>query len=444
MINRNKKVALHNLGCKVNAYETEVMEQKLKNAGYEIVPFEPGADIYIINTCTVTNIADRKSRQMLHKAKRMNPDSIVVAAGCYTETDKEKVIADENIDIVVGNNKKRDIIEILNDYFKKCEKIDASIDINHTSEYEEMTLEQLSEHTRAYIKVQDGCNQFCTYCIIPYARGRVRSRKISDIEKEAEILAGKGFKEIVITGIHIGSYGIDFDDKETGLIDVVEAICKIPGIERVRLGSVEPRTITEDFMQRISKQKEICPHFHLSLQSGCDTVLKRMNRKYNTKEFIKSCELIRSYYKNAAITTDVIVGFPGETEEEHNITKKFISEVGFSDMHIFKYSVRHGTMAAGMPNQVPESIKTLRSAELIELCKKMQKEYRKRYIDSTTYVLFEEKEIINEKEYYTGHTKEYVKIMVESDDDITNEIKRVNVTDYYNDEILLAEIVNLY
>lgn len=444
MINRNKKVALHNLGCKVNAYETEVMEQKLKNAGYEIVPFEPGADIYIINTCTVTNIADRKSRQMLHKAKRMNPDSIVVAAGCYTETDKEKVIADENIDIVVGNNKKRDIIDILNDYFKKCEKIDASIDINHTSEYEEMTLEQLSEHTRAYIKVQDGCNQFCTYCIIPYARGRVRSRKISDIEKEAEILAGKGFKEIVITGIHIGSYGSDFDDKETGLIDVVEAICKIPGIERVRLGSVEPRTITEDFMQRISKQKEICPHFHLSLQSGCDTVLKRMNRKYNTKEFIKSCELIRSYYKNAAITTDVIVGFPGETEEEHNITKKFISEVGFSDMHIFKYSVRHGTMAAGMPNQVPESIKTLRSAELIELCKKMQKEYRKRYIDSTTYVLFEEKEIINEKEYYTGHTKEYVKIMVESDDDITNEIKRVNVTDYYNDEILLAEIVNLY
>ena len=421
MINRNKKVALHNLGCKVNAYETEVMEQKLKNAGYEIVPFEPGADIYIINTCTVTNIADRKSRQMLHKAKRMNPDSIVVAAGCYTETDKEKVIADENIDIVVGNNKKRDIIDILNDYFKKCEKIDASIDINHTSEYEEMTLEQLSEHTRAYIKVQDGCNQFCTYCIIPYARGRVRSRKISDIEKEAEILAGKGFKEIVITGIHIGSYGIDFDDKETGLIDVVEAICKIPGIERVRLGSVEPRTITEDFMQRISKQKEICPHFHLSLQSGCDTVLKRMNRKYNTKEFIKSCELIRSYYKNAAITTDVIVGFPGETEEEHNITKKFISEVGFSDMHIFKYSVRHGTMAAGMPNQVPESIKTLRSAELIELCKKMQKEYRKRYIDSTTYVLFEEKEIINEKEYYTGHTKEYVKIMVESDDDITND-----------------------
>ncbi len=440
MNTREKKVALHNLGCKVNAYETEVMEQKLREAGYEIVPFEPGADIYIINTCTVTNVADRKSRQMLHKAKRMNPDSIVVAAGCYTETDKEKVMADEDIDIIVGNNKKREIVTVLNEYFEEQKKLDVSIDINHTSEYEEMTLEELSEHTRAYMKVQDGCNQFCTYCIIPYARGRVRSRKISDIEKEAAILAKKGFKEIVITGIHVGSYGIDMKEKNIGLIDVVEAICKTPGIERVRLSSVEPRTITSDFMERISRLSKICPHFHLSLQSGCDTVLKRMNRKYNTKEYLDSCKLIRKYYKDAAITTDVIVGFPGETEEEHNITKSFLSEVQFADMHIFKYSKRQGTIAAGMENQVQETVKAQRSSELIELCKKMQREYRKRYIGDTVEVLFEETETIEENEYYMGHTKEYVKIMVKSDEDVRNKIIRVKVTDYYNDEILLAEI----
>lgn len=441
-----KKVALHNLGCKVNAYETEAMEQILKNAGYEIVEFEPGADIYIINTCTVTNIADRKSRQMLHKAKKMNPDAIVVAAGCYTETGEDRINKDEAIDIIVGNNKKRDIVSILEEYYGKNEaksnkeKVDARIDINHTSEYEEMTLEQMHQHTRAYIKVQDGCNQFCSYCIIPYARGRVRSRKLDDIKKEVAALADKGFKEIVITGIHVSSYGVDFGEDRERLIDVIETVASTDGIERVRLSSLEPRIITKEFMERLSGIKEICPHFHLSLQSGCDTVLKRMNRKYTTSEYINGCRCIRDIFPDAAITTDIIVGFPGETKDEFETTLEFAKEVEFAEIHVFKYSKRQGTVAAVMENQVDDMVKTERSRKLIELEYELRKKYRERFLNQDKEVLFEQSEIIDGTQYYTGFTKEYVKIAVDSKENLTNHIINVNVKEMYNHEILLAEM----
>lgn len=441
-----KKVALHNLGCKVNAYETEAMEQILKNAGYEIVDFEPGADIYIINTCTVTNIADRKSRQMLHKAKKMNPDAIVVAAGCYAETGDDRINKDDTIDIIVGNNKKRDILSILEEYYGKNdaksirEKVDARIDINHTSEYEEMTLEQMHEHTRAYIKVQDGCNQFCSYCIIPYARGRVRSRKINDIKKEVTAIADKGFKEVVITGIHVSSYGVDFGEDRKRLIDVIETAASVDGIERVRLSSLEPRIITKEFMERLSHIKEICPHFHLSLQSGCDTVLKRMNRKYTTSEYLEGCRCIRNIFPNAAITTDIIVGFPGETETEFNTTLSFAREVGFAEIHVFKYSKRQGTVAAAMENQVDDLLKTERSSKLIELEYELRKDYRNRFLGENKEVLFEQSEIIDGTQYYTGFTKEYVKIAATSEENLANRIIDIKVKEIYNHEILLAEM----
>lgn len=441
-----KKVALHNLGCKVNAYETEAMEQILKKAGYEIVDFGPGADIYIINTCTVTNIADRKSRQMLHKAKKMNPDAIVVAAGCYAETGENRINEDDTIDIIVGNNKKRDILSILEEYYGKNdaksirEKVDARIDINHTSEYEEMTLEQMHQHTRAYIKVQDGCNQFCSYCIIPYARGRVRSRKLKDIKKEVIAIAGKGFKEVVITGIHVSSYGVDFGENKERLIDVIETAASVDGIERVRLSSLEPRIITKEFMERLSSIKEICPHFHLSLQSGCDSVLKRMNRKYTTSEYLEGCRCIRNIFPDAAITTDIIVGFPEETETEFDTTLNFAKEVGFAEMHVFKYSKRQGTVAAAMENQVDDAVKADRSRKLIELEYELRKDYRNRFIGESKEVLFEQSEIIDSTQYYTGFTKEYVKVATVSEKDLTNRIIDVKVKEMYNHEILLAEM----
>lgn len=434
------KIALHSLGCKVNAYETEVMEQKLIDSGFEIVPFSEKADVYIINTCSVTSIADRKSRQMLHRAKKMNPDSVVVAAGCYTETADESIINDEAIDIIVGNNKKKDIVEIVNTFLRERKKIDARIDINHTNEYEEMTLEQVNEHTRAYIKIQDGCNQFCTYCIIPYARGRVRSRKLDDIIREVRGIAKKGFKEVVFTGIHISSYGIDFKDENIGLIDVVEAVGKIEGIERIRLGSLEPRIITKEFVERLKDIKQICPHFHLSMQSGCDSVLKRMNRKYTTKEFADGCRLLRETFEDAAITTDVIAGFPQETDEEHSATIQFVKEIAFAEMHVFKYSIRKGTIAAKMDGQVDATVKTKRSAELIEIEDEMRKEYRKRYIGKEVSVLFEEMETIDGVDYFTGYTKEYVKVAIVSNENLENKILNVKVKEIYNHEILLAEI----
>lgn len=434
------KVALHSLGCKVNAYETEVMEQKLIDAGYEIVPFDKGADVYIINTCSVTNIADRKSRQMLHRAKKMNPDSVVIAAGCYTETADKSIAEDASIDIIVGNNCKKDIVSIISEYFEKHNRMDVRIDINHTDEYEEMTLEQVNEHTRAYIKIQDGCNQFCTYCIIPYARGRVRSRRLEDIEKEVSGLAQKGFKEVVFTGIHISSYGVDFEDRDIGLIDVVETVAAISGIERVRLGSLEPRIITKEFVERLGRIKEVCPHFHLSMQSGCDTVLKRMNRKYTSAEYLEGCRLLREEFKDAAITTDVIAGFPGETEEEHRQTMEFVKKVAFAEMHVFKYSVRKGTVAAGMDGQVDAGVKTIRSSQLIELEESMRKEYRKRFIGREAEVLFEEEENIDGTTYFTGYTREYVKVAVKSEEPLENKMIKVKIKENYNHEILLAEL----
>ena len=412
-----KKVALHNLGCKVNAYETEAMQELLEKNGYEIVPFKEGADIYIINTCTVTNMADRKSRQMLHRAKKMNPDAIVVAAGCYVQTEKDKV--DESIDIIIGNNKKKDIIEILNDYeTEQCLKKEI-IDINHTKEYEELHLSKTAEHTRAYIKVQDGCNQFCTYCIIPYARGRVRSRSYESVIEEVTTLAANGYKEVVLTGIHLSSYGVDIDDN---LLHLILGVHEIEGIERIRLGSLEPRIITEEFARTISQLPKMCPHFHLSLQSGCNETLKRMNRRYSAEEYYEKCQLLRKYFKNPALTTDVIVGFPGETEEEFEASRAFVDKVNFYETHIFKYSRRAGTKADRMENQIPEEIKTKRSNIMLEMNQKKMDVFEEALIGTVQEVLMEESIERNGEIYQVGHTKEYVKIALKSNENLSNQI----------------------
>ena len=436
--NSKKKVALHNLGCKVNAYETEAMTELLIKAGYDIVPFEEGADIYIINTCTVTNIADRKSRQMLHKAKKMNPKGKVIAAGCYAQATAKDIEKDSAIDIVVGNDMKRNIVEII----ESDGKMETLVDINDAKvkrEFEELNIEEsMEERARAYIKIQDGCNQFCSYCIIPFARGRVRCRKPENIRKEVKRLADRGYKELVLTGIHISSYTYEENGINYTLKDIVKLISMEPRIKRIRLGSLEPRIITEDFMETIAGIESMCPHFHLSLQSGCDTVLKRMNRRYNTEEFYNGVELIRKYYPEAAITTDVIVGFVGETEEEHKITHDFLEKVHFSQMHIFKYSMRKGTRAAHMDNQVDPQVKNIRSEDLLSLNAIMHKEFLDEQIGKCKEVLFEEEMSINNKRYFVGHTREYVKVAVETDDNLSNEIINVKITDYVTDEIMLA------
>ena len=429
-----KKVALHNLGCKVNAYETEAMQEMLEKEGYEIVPFKEGADIYIINTCTVTNIADRKSRQMLHRARKMNPNAIVVAAGCYVQAqENEHHELDSCIDIVIGNNKKQDLIQILDEYESKC-KTEEVIDINHTNEYENLNLSRTGEHTRAYIKVQDGCNQFCSYCIIPFARGRVRSRSLEDVVQEVTTLSGNGYKEVVLTGIHLSSYGVDFEEQEarkkTDLLTLILAVHEIPGIERIRLGSLEPRIITEEFAKTIAGLPKMCPQFHLSLQSGCDATLKRMNRRYTTGEYYEKCELLRKYFDHPALTTDVIVGFPGETEEEFEESKAFVDKVNFYETHIFKYSKREGTRAAVMENQVPEQIKAERSAQLIELGAKKQEAYEKEMVGKNVEILVEEPAQINGKEVQVGHTKEYIKVALESDENLQNQIVKARIDDH--------------
>ena len=404
-----KKAALHNLGCKVNAYETEAMQHLLEEAGYEIVPFTQKADVYVINTCSVTNMADRKSRQMLHKAKKNNPDSIVVAAGCYVQTSEKEVLNDLSVDIVIGNDRKHDLVRLLEEY--SLDSVNDTVDdINDGKhDFEELFIDQTKEHTRAFIKVQDGCNQFCSYCIIPYARGRVRSRRFENVIAEVERLAANGFKEVVLTGIHLSSYGVDFEEA-TGLLELIQAVNAVKGIERIRLGSLEPKIVTEHFASELSKLDKICPHFHLSLQSGCDATLKRMNRKYTTKEYERGCELLRKYFVHPAITTDVIVGFPGETEEEFEQTKAYLEHIHFYEMHIFKYSKRKGTRAAVMPDQIDEQIKAARSEKLIALGHDMSKEFRKFYIGKNEEVLFEEKAVIGDKEYFVGYTKEYVKV----------------------------------
>lgn len=476
-----KNVALHNLGCKVNSYEIEVMQQKLQEKGYCIVPFDSRADIYIVNTCTVTNIADRKSRQMLHRAKQLNPEAVVVAVGCYVQTGQKTIEKDASIDLAIGNNRKKDIVEILEEFLAKREAASSKhdeavmgdlrytgdktlndttvIDINDTYEYEEMTLKQTAEHTRAYIKIQDGCNQFCTYCAIPLARGRVRSRRAEDVLKEIQGMVEAGYKEIVLTGIHISSYGIDFDEEEwkqgksvevhrTGerrdysgrskIIDLVEMIHDIPGLERIRLGSLEPRIVTAEAADRLAALPKVCPHFHLSLQSGCDATLQRMNRHYTAGEYYSGVEQLRRAFDHPAITTDVIVGFPGETEEEFAQTKNFLEKVRFYEMHIFKYSRREGTAAAGMPNQVPEQVKTSRSNELFAMEKRQSAQFRKLYIGREAEVLLEESVEIDGELWRVGHTKDYVKVAVKAKEaPPANTIVKVPVRGFLTEEILV-------
>ena len=438
-----KKVALHNLGCKVNAYEVEAMQQLLEKAGYEIVPFTEGADVYLINTCTVTNIADRKSRQMLHKAKKMNPDAIVVAAGCYAQADTEKLKEDNAVDLILGNNQKTQIVEVLEEYEKEHSKQVQVIEINHTKEYEELSIEQTAEHVRAYIKVQDGCNQFCTYCIIPFARGRVRSRKIADVLREVETLASKGYKEVVLTGIHLSSYGVDFSKEEReSLLSLIQAVSKVEGIQRIRLGSLEPRIITEEFLEGIVATGKVCPHFHLSLQSGCNKTLKNMNRRYSAQEYAEKCELIRKYYPAPALTTDVIVGFPMETEEDFEESYEFVKNIHFYETHIFKYSRRHGTKAAAMSGQLTEAQKATRSDQMLALNEKHAVEYEKSMIGNQLQVLLEEEVEIQGKTWYVGHSKEYIKTAVPKEDGYTvNDIVTVKADHFLEEHIITGEVL---
>lgn len=459
-----KSVALHNLGCKVNAYEMDVMQQMLQEEGYVIVPFDEVADIYIVNTCTVTNIADRKSRQMLHQAKARNPKAIVVAVGCYVQTAGKEALSDDCVDLAVGNNRKKDLANILRDFLEEREGAEYGadvIDINAPScDYEEMTLKKPLGHTRAYIKIQDGCNQFCSYCVIPYARGRVRSRRWEDIRQEMEGLARTGCKEVVLTGIHISSYGIDFEDeawergesltdkRETGqrdygsrskLLDLLERISDVDGIERIRLGSLEPRIITEKSAARLAENRKLCPHFHLSLQSGCDDTLRRMNRHYTTAEYAAGVEYLRRAFSHPAITTDVIVGFPGETEQEFEETCEFLQRMNLYEIHIFKYSRRKGTRAADMPGQLTNAVQSARSGRLFALEKQQSHDFRSFYLGKEVTVLFEEKKEIDGETYYVGHTKEYVKVAKKTGENLSNRIMTGRIGGFLEDEILLME-----
>lgn len=458
-----KSVAFHNLGCKVNGYEMDFMQQMLQEKGYNIVPFDRKADIYIINTCTVTNIADRKSRQMLHRAKKMNPEAVVVAVGCYVQTGKEDALKDMSIDLAIGNNRKKDLIPILEEYLARREQsaqndedsIDAGtnadtqktlngktiIDIDHTNEYESMKLTHTAEHTRAFIKVQDGCNQFCSYCIIPYARGRIRSREIEEVLEEVRGLAENGYKEVVLTGIHLSSYGMvsGNDFSLSRLIELIQAVQEIEGIERIRLGSLEPRIITEDFARKMADCSKICPHFHLSLQSGCDAVLKRMNRKYTTEEYYEKVCILRKFFENPAITTDVIVGFPGESEEEFEQTKAFLDKVGFYEMHIFKYSKRKGTPAATMEGQVPEAVKAARSNVLLELEREMSHKYREAFLHKEAEILFEEEKMVDGKQFQIGHTREYILGAVQIQKNLSGQILTGQLTQFLEPDILLFQ-----
>ena len=433
-----KKVALHNLGCKVNAYEVEAMQQLLENAGYETVPFEEGADVYVINTCTVTNIADRKSRQMLHKAKKMNPDAIVVATGCYAQADTEKLKEDTAVDLILGNNQKTQIVEALEEYEKEHAKQVQVIEINHTKEYEELSISSTAEHVRAYIKVQDGCNQFCTYCIIPFARGRVRSRKIEEVLREVETLAAKGYKEVVLTGIHLSSYGVDFPKEEReSLLSLIQAVSRVEGISRIRLGSLEPRIITEEFLEGIVKTGKVCPHFHLSLQSGCNKTLKNMNRRYSAQEYAEKCELIRKFYPAPALTTDVIVGFPQETEEDFEESYEFVKKIHFYETHIFKYSRRHGTKAASMDGQLTEAATAQRSDRMLELHEIRAREYEEAMIGKKMELLLEEEIEIDGRPWYVGHSREYVRAVIsKTDAHRVNDLVTVKAVAFVRDHIL--------
>lgn len=438
------RVALHNLGCKVNAYEIEAMQQLLEEAGYEIVPFEPGADIYVINTCTVTNIADRKSRQMLHKAKKMNSEAIVVATGCYVQTGGDKLEKDEAIDLVLGNNQKINIVEALAEYAEnKPGHGSHVIKINQTKEYEDLSIDHTAEHVRAYIKVQDGCNQFCTYCIIPYARGRVRSRNIESVLKEVHSLAEKGYKEVVLTGIHLSSYGVDFpEEKKETLLSLIRAVHEIEGIQRIRLGSLEPGIVTREFAEGIAALPKVCPHFHLSLQSGCDETLERMNRRYRSGEYRERCELLREVYGNPALTTDVIVGFPQESEEEFRKSYDFVDSIRFYETHIFKYSRRQGTKAAAMDGQLTEAEKSFRSEKMIELHHRHAGDYEKSMLGKNLEVLIEEEYTKDGRTWYLGHSREYIKTAVPKSEAYgVNDIVIVKAEGFLEEHIMTGEAV---
>ena len=408
-----RRAAFHTLGCKVNAYETEAMEELLQTAGYDIVPFTEQADVYVVNTCSVTNMAERKSRQMLHRAKKLNQEAVVVATGCYVQVSEEEARADAAVDLVLGNNQKRQIVTALDAYFEGRAFDDVLADVEK-EQYEELEVSTVLEHTRAFVKVQDGCNQFCSYCIIPYARGRVRSRRMENVIAEIKRLAEAGIQEVVLTGIHLSSYGREIDG-ESHLIELIEAIHPIDGISRIRLGSLEPRIITEEFVGRLKKLHKVCPHFHLSLQSGCEETLRRMNRHYTPEEYYEKCKLLRAAFENPAITTDVIVGFPGETNEEFDKTRQFLEKVHFYEMHIFRYSRRKGTRADKMENQIPEEIKAQRSGVLSSLESQMTKEFRTKWTGTCVKVLLEERQEINGVSYMVGHTPEYIKCAVETD-----------------------------
>ncbi|NSG81619.1 tRNA (N(6)-L-threonylcarbamoyladenosine(37)-C(2))-methylthiotransferase MtaB [Blautia schinkii] len=438
------KVALHNLGCKVNAYEIEAMQQLLEEAGYEIVPFEPGADIYVINTCTVTNIADRKSRQMLHKAKKMNPEAIVVATGCYVQTGGDKLEKDEAIDLVLGNNRKGNIVDALAEYAENKPGHDSHvIKINQTKEYEDLSIDHTAEHVRAYIKVQDGCNQFCTYCIIPYARGRVRSRNIESVLKEVRALSQKGYKEIVLTGIHLSSYGVDFpEEKKETLLSLIRAVHEIEGIKRIRLGSLEPGIVTREFAEGIAALPKVCPHFHLSLQSGCDETLERMNRRYRSGEYRERCELLREVYGNPALTTDVIVGFPKESEEEFQKSYDFVDSIRFYETHIFKYSRRQGTKAAAMDGQLTEAEKALRSEKMIAMHHRHASDYEKSMLGKILEVLIEEEYKKDGQTWYLGHSREYIRTAVKKSESYgVNDIVKVRAEEFLEEHIMTGKVV---
>ena len=433
-----KRVAFHNLGCKVNSYELDIMRQKMEEHGYISVPFDEEADVYVINTCTVTNIADRKSRQMIHKAKKKNPDAVVIAVGCYVETDPERVGTDSAIDLAIGNNNKAKVAELLEEFLGRIGEEDDSLsrrtlggrtltDLTHRPEYEDMQLEDPG-HTRAYVKIQDGCNQFCTYCIIPYARGRIRSRRPGEILREIRTVAAKGIREVVLTGIHVSSYGLEwdaqtdavrFDPEKSGafLLDLMDRIRQIPGIDRIRLSSLEPRIMTETFVKGISAMPQVCPHFHLSLQSGCNATLKCMNRHYTAEEVMESVRLLRTYYEDPAITTDVIVGFPGESNAEFEETVRFLEEVNFYEMHVFKYSIRKGTAAAAMPVQIPEPVKGVRSDILLEMTQRQSAQFRAKFIGKQEEILLEEKAQMPFGLCWRGHTKRYVEGFVPCEGD---------------------------
>lgn len=442
-------VAFLTLGCKVNTYETNAMKLLFKEAGYTIVEFSDKADIYIVNTCSVTNMADRKSRQMLHKAKKQNPNAVIVAAGCYVQAAKDLLEQDETVDVIIGNSQKHHIVEMVEEYLADHSHCSFIVDVSTNPPYETMHIEDAGDKTRAFIKIQDGCNQFCSYCIIPYARGRVRSRREEDILSEVNLLVSNGYKEIVLNGIHLSSYGADEQNKDfinlegKPLLGIIEKINAIDGVERIRLGSLEPRIITEEFVSTLRTYEKVCPHFHLSLQSGCDDTLKRMNRKYTTNQFLEGCNILRNYYKNPALTTDVIVGFPGETEEEFAITKEFLDKVAFAQMHIFKFSVRKGTRAERMTPQIPEQTKNERSNVLLQLNKKMQTMYHKNFYQQKEPVLFEEYTNIAGTDYTIGHNERYVKIAVPKEvtsDTWLNQIIPVTVEKNLTDDILLGKM----